>query len=261
MDNELEQFIEKNREAFDTRMPDPAVLAKIQQQLNMPVKKKGVLVSMQSFRWVAAACILVVAGVTVLRMMQQTEIKTIPRAAITAETETPQSIPGNTPSALHQQAVATKKELPGINEELDMRRKMFFAGLNNMDLPSKRLNAAAQAYQLKNTDKEIVDALVRAMNTDPNTNVRLAALEALSRFHRETYVKKQLVQSLKKQKDPMVQIELIQLLTKMKQSSILDELEKMTEDGGTMDAVKDEAHRSILTLQSPKMQQTKKTVS
>lgn len=272
MDNELEQFIEKNREAFDNRMPDPAVLARIQQQLHMPVKKKGVLISMQKLRWAAAACFLVIAGVAVFRMMDQPATKPTGTADLvsaapqkpipaTGREENNKTEAANIHSSLTQQAVSTPGTNAGIDVELNAQKTAFFAGLQNMELPSKRLIAAGQAYQLKNADKEIVDALVKAMNTDPNTNVRLAALEALSRFHRESYVKKQLVQSLNKQKDPVVQIELIQLLTKMKQSSILDELEKITNDGGTMDAVKDEAHRSILTLQAPKMQQIKKGVS
>jgi hypothetical protein len=119
-----------------------------------------------------------------------------------------------------------------------------------MGSPSQRMRAAIQAYEMKDTDKEIVDALVKTMNTDPNTNVRLAALDALAKFHREPYVKKQLLGAMSKQKDPMVQIGLIELLTKMKQTSILKELDKMVKDGNTMEAVKDQAYSSIFTLRS-----------
>ncbi len=88
------------------------------------------------------------------------------------------------------------------------------------------------------------------MNNDPNTNVRLAALEAIAKFHRESYVRKQLTAALKKQKDPIVQVELIQVLTKMKQTSILGELEKLVKDVNTDKEVKDRAYASILTLGS-----------
>ena len=145
--------------------------------------------------------------------------------------------------------IASQKNT-AIDESINQRKQVLFAKLNDMGSSSERLSAAAQAYELKNTGNDIVDALVKTMNTDPSTNVRLAALEGLSKFYREAYVKKQLIASLKKQSDPMVQIELIQLLTKMKETTILNELERIVKDGNTMDAVKDHAYSSMFSLRS-----------
>jgi HEAT repeat protein len=103
---------------------------------------------------------------------------------------------------------------------------------------------------MKNEDNDIIDALTKTLNTDPNTNVRLAALDALSEFYRESYVKKKLISALKKQTDPMVQISLIKLLTQMREHSILKELDKMVKDGSTPEAVKDHAYESIFLLRS-----------
>ena len=86
------------------------------------------------------------------------------------------------------------------------------------------------------------------MNNDPNTNVRLAALDGLAKFYRDDYVKKQLIRSLKKQRDPMVQISLIGLLTRMKESAILSQLEGMAKDDNNIDAVKQTAYSGILEL-------------
>jgi hypothetical protein len=63
-------------------------------------------------------------------------------------------------------------------------------------------------------------------------------------------VKKKLVGSLKKQNDPMVQIALIELLTSMREKSILRELDKIVNDTRTIEAVKDHAYSSIFTLRS-----------
>ena len=83
---------------------------------------------------------------------------------------------------------------------------------------------------------------------DPNSNVRLAALDGLSRFYRDNYTRKKLLASLKKQNDPLVQIALIGLLTRMRESGIVAELEKMVEDQATEKTVKDCAYSSILQL-------------
>jgi hypothetical protein len=86
------------------------------------------------------------------------------------------------------------------------------------------------------------------MDNDPNSNVRLASLDALSKFYREPYVKNKLVKSLEKQKDPVVQIALIELLTTMKEASIVNELQKISNDANSIKAVKDQAYAGIQKL-------------
>ena len=50
------------------------------------------------------------------------------------------------------------------------------------------------------------------------------------------------------QKDPVVQIALIQMLVKLKENGVVNQLEKLTKDGSVMKAVKDEAYTGILKL-------------
>jgi len=249
--SELEDFIKSNHEAFDNREPDPAVLERIQQQMRGTVKKKGktVVVPMRVLLRVAA-CIVLVASAVTFWIIQKEPVKT-ETAAVIKNVQPSQPVAKDQP--VNKDVIADvpqRSHTDAIEAELASRKQVLFAKLNNMESPSQRLTAATQAYEMKHTDNDIVDALVNSMNNDPSTNVRLAALEALSKFYREAYVKKQLIASLKKQKDPMVQIELIQLLTKMKETSILKELDKIVNDGNTMEAVKDHAYSSIFTLRS-----------
>jgi HEAT repeat protein len=120
--------------------------------------------------------------------------------------------------------------------------------LTNQQSASQRMVGATVAYQLVKADDEIVNALVKAMNEDPNTNVRLATLEALGKFKHEASVRKVLIESLAKQNDPVVQISLIQMMVDMKEKSIIGELEKLTQQKEILKAVKDEAYTGILKL-------------
>lgn len=86
------------------------------------------------------------------------------------------------------------------------------------------------------------------MMSDPNTNVRLAALDALGQFAHEPSIRKMLVRSLSSQDDPMVQIALIQLLVGLKEKAVITDLEKIIKSDDAMDAVKDEAYTGILKL-------------
>jgi HEAT repeat protein len=102
--------------------------------------------------------------------------------------------------------------------------------------------------EFSDADDDIVAALIHTMNTDPNTNVRLAALDALAKFNQDPVVRAALIDALAKQKDPMVQITLIQLMVQMKERKVVKDLERIVDDAGVIKAVKDEAYTGILKL-------------
>jgi HEAT repeat protein len=102
--------------------------------------------------------------------------------------------------------------------------------------------------EMEKPDDEIVKALVKTMNEDGNTNVRLAALDALSHFQNDPQVRRALVSALAKQKDPVVQIALIQLMVKLKEKGAVEDLKKIADDDKSIDAVKDEAYSGLLKL-------------
>ena len=120
--------------------------------------------------------------------------------------------------------------------------------LDNEFSPSQRMQGVSVAYEINKPDDEIVRVLVSTLNNDPNTNVRLAALDALSQFSTEKGVRKSLIESLSTQKDPVVQIALIQLMVKMKEKGVVKQLERITKDAKTMKAVRDEAYSGIFKL-------------
>jgi hypothetical protein len=134
-------------------------------------------------------------------------------------------------------------------QELAQTKEALINMLDNQQSASQRVLGATVAYNdIETADDEIVNALVNAMNEDPNTNVRLAALEALRKFHNQPHVRKALIASLNTQKDPLVQIALIRLMVEMKEKDITKELERISTDEETLQAVKDEAQAGLLRL-------------
>jgi len=135
------------------------------------------------------------------------------------------------------------------NQQSRELKLTLMAMLENQQSASQRVLGATVAYNdIVRADDEIVNALVHAMNEDANTNVRMAALEALGKFHNQPHVRKALVASLNTQKDPVVQIALIRLMVEMKETDITKELERISTDEETLQAVKDEAQAGILRL-------------
>ncbi|MBL7850435.1 MAG: HEAT repeat domain-containing protein [Cyclobacteriaceae bacterium] len=140
------------------------------------------------------------------------------------------------------------EELLALRKEMESTKQLMQAMLQNQSSASQRLQGVSVAMQMNSADDDVVNALVRTMNEDPNSNVRLAALDALANFSQEPDVRKALVSSLSTQTDPIVQIALIQLLVRMKEKSVLKDLERMVEDETNLKAVKDEAYNGILKL-------------
>jgi anti-sigma factor RsiW len=141
-----------------------------------------------------------------------------------------------------------QEELAKLKDEMRKTKLAMMAMLDNEHSASQRVLGATVALEMKSADTEILNALVKAMNEDPNTNVRLAALEALAKFHQQPLVKKALIAALSTQKDPVVQIALIRTLVELNEKSTLKELERITTDEEMLKEVKDEAHVAIMRL-------------
>ncbi|MFZ6000586.1 MAG: HEAT repeat domain-containing protein [Bacteroidota bacterium] len=140
------------------------------------------------------------------------------------------------------------EELAEIKREMQATKNVMMAMLDNQQSASQRLAGVTVAFKMEKADDEIVSALVKTMNEDANTNVRLAALEALGKFHQLPHVRQALINSLATQNNPVVQIELIRLMVQMKEKDAVKELERITTDDKALPVVKDEAHAGLLRL-------------
>lgn len=141
-----------------------------------------------------------------------------------------------------------EKELAALRKEMDTTKQTMMTMLNNDQSASQRMQGVNVALTISSLDSDVVMALEKAMMSDPNTNVRLAALEALSKFIQESTIRKKLIESLSKQSDPVVQIALIQLLVGIKEKGVVNDLEKIIENDKNIEAVRDEAYTGIIKL-------------
>ena len=149
---------------------------------------------------------------------------------------------------ISNQHATHEAELLAMQNEVRETKLMLMSMLDNQQSASQRVLGANVAYKMENTDDEIVLALVKAMNEDSNSNVRLAALDALRKFYQQEHVRQTLIASMATQKDPVVQIALIRLLAEMKEKGIVKELQRITTDEEELPAVKDEAHAALHQL-------------
>lgn len=113
---------------------------------------------------------------------------------------------------------------------------------------SKRILAVTNAEELANIDIKIIEALIKRLLFDKNTNVRSAAAEALSKFSSETIVRDALIKSLETDKNASVQIEVITILSKIQEKRAINPMKKMLKNEETPQYVKQQLQINLSTL-------------
>ena len=117
---------------------------------------------------------------------------------------------------------------------------------------SERILAVNQSYELEQGDEEITQILLNTMNFDENVNVRLAACQALQRFENEPMVREGLIQSLKIQTDPNIQLALIEALVLMKEKRATSEMLRLAQNQKVLEIVRLKAQEGAHHLKQEK---------
>ena len=91
-------------------------------------------------------------------------------------------------------------------------------------------------------------SLFNTLNSDPNVNVRLAAVDALFAFSSRPGVRDALIASLSDQTSPMVQISLIDLLVQIQEKKSFEALRRLIQNQDVDQTVKQYAEKRIEDL-------------
>ncbi len=121
-------------------------------------------------------------------------------------------------------------------------------GLIEDQSASKRILAVSNSENFTTADTKIIQALIDRLYFDKNTNVRLAAVEALSKFTSEEIVKTALIKALETEKKPSILIELIQTLAKIQEKRAIEPMKKMLADKEIPSYVKQELQLNLPSL-------------
>jgi HEAT repeat protein len=101
---------------------------------------------------------------------------------------------------------------------------------------------------MQTTEPEVISALIQAVSGDANVNVRLAAIDALSKASGSAGVLRSLTQSLPMQDSPMVQAALIDYLVDAHDRQALGTLRKLALQPDLNPAVRERTHFALQQL-------------
>lgn len=141
-----------------------------------------------------------------------------------------------------------KDQAAELREQVQGLRQAVALSLLDRQSASSRLEGISWSNRVEHPDTDLISALLNTLNHDPNTNVRLASLDALEKFSVEPAVRRALVASLPLQNSPLVQIALIDGLVQMRNRSAESELRTLSRDAQADASVRQRAQWGLQRL-------------
>ena len=116
-----------------------------------------------------------------------------------------------------------QKQLAALQDELAATRQTVALSMLQQQSASQRLEGVSWSTRLPEPDPKVMAALFHTLRFDNSVDVRLAALDALSRYAGRPEIRSELLDVLQNQQSPLVQIALIDLLVDLRSYVLLDQ--------------------------------------
>ncbi len=141
-----------------------------------------------------------------------------------------------------------EEQIIALQKEVRETKNMMILSMLKQSSASKRIMAVNISEELDRLEPELREALFLSLNGDKSENVRLAALEALSRYAGVPEIREELVKSFSLQTDPIIQISMINMMVNLKEKASVPVMEKLIADETTYESVKNQARQGLKLL-------------
>nr|WP_299339416.1 HEAT repeat domain-containing protein [Allomuricauda sp.] len=133
------------------------------------------------------------------------------------------------------------------NETEEIRQRLV---LTLLEQPSanQRLQGVSEANKITSVDSIVVKALLQTLNSDPNVNVRLAAIESLTNYLDDPLVRQGLVQSIVHQESPILQVTLANLMVALQEKASIEPFRELLKEKELDTTVKKKIENSIESI-------------
>jgi HEAT repeat protein len=140
---------------------------------------------------------------------------------------------------------SSSQDLAGLESELASMKQMVVLSMLQQQSASARLEGVTWSTRDQQLDPKVLSALLHTLRHDPSVDVRLAALDALSRHSAQPQVRSSVVNALQDQQSPLVQVALIDQLVEWHDREAAPHLEKLRQSPNLNPAVRQRADWAI----------------
>jgi len=136
-------------------------------------------------------------------------------------------------------------QLSVLNREVDSLKQQVSLSLLSQPSASARLQGLSMTSRLQDPDPALLKMLIDMLDNDPSVNVRLSAVDALYLFADREEVRAAITASLSRQRSPLVQIALIDLMISLKEKRAAAALKNLLSDSQVIPEVRQRAQSGI----------------
>lgn len=151
-------------------------------------------------------------------------------------------------SFLHRGAGADHSEIATLREEVASTKQLVVLSLLQQGSATERLRGVDYSQRMPAMEPDVVSALITAVNNDSNVNVRLAAIDALTKVSANPGVRKSLTQALNEQQSPLVQAALIDYVVDAHDGKAVGALKQFAEKPDLNPLVRERADMAMRQL-------------
>jgi len=143
---------------------------------------------------------------------------------------------------------ADKQQLQTLSAQVHEMREMVLLALLENPSASERIRGVSYTSEIKAVNKNVVNALLSTLNNDPNNNVRLITLEALTHYAEDPLVREGLVQSILHQESPLMQAALADVMLKLQEKKAVRPLKELLQQKGLNEMVRTKIEQTLTRL-------------
>jgi len=133
------------------------------------------------------------------------------------------------------------------SEVREMKKTVMLAMLENSSA-AERMKAVQYAQEVTEPDESVLDALARTVNDDPNVGVRLMAVTALAHYAAYPRAREALIQSIVRQKSPLVQLALADVMLALNEKRAVEPIRRIIASPMVDDSVKSKLETTVREL-------------
>jgi hypothetical protein len=140
------------------------------------------------------------------------------------------------------------EDLAAVRSELTGMRQLVVLSMLQQQSASERLQGVSYSRTDAQPDPKIIGALLHTLRYDASVDVRLAALEALSRRSSQPQVRRGVTDALRDQQSPLVQVALIDQLVEWRDPGVSDRLREFQQSANLNPTVRQRAELALSKL-------------
>jgi hypothetical protein len=143
---------------------------------------------------------------------------------------------------------AASSQLANLSGEVKELKETLILTMMQQSSPVDRIRAVNMVSEFDKVDDQVIESLIKILNTDSNDNVRLLSLDALIRYSSVSKVREGLISSIGNQTSPMVQLRLAEIMLALNEKRAVPEFQKILRDASLNYSVRGRINEAVVVL-------------